>query len=212
MVDQKYCKKCSVLSVHISRKVPPFAPPFAPDDCEHEWVDVLPDPDIQQWTSTQDKPDTSLSLLVIDLGDSCVVKVERGEWYVSKDSPSTYFITGEVKVLEQPFAAVRDAIDSQDKPVPRIERADVSGNERYRVVWNDSAYPIPVNVLDALSGVVGKPLPIYEPTEGKWERLNTHDWTQAKKDAGEAGYGINTHSFEEAVCPVKIWRYTRGGE
>lgn len=195
--------------------------PNATDTCaecgllkSHVVHSAVANPDYVQWTSTQDKLDTSLSLLLIDLGESTVVKVERGEWYVSKDSPSTYFITGEVKVLEQTFTAVRDAIDSQDKPVPRIELSSnvAEGHQTYRMYYEECdryALVLTRKDYDALSELAGKPLPIYEPTEGKWERLNTHDWTQVKKDAGEAGYGINTHSFEEAVCPVKIWRYTR---
>lgn len=161
--------------------------PNATDTCaecgllkSHVVHSAVANPDYVQWTSTQDKLDTSLSLLLIDLGESTVVKVERGEWYVSKDSPSTYFITGEVKVLEQTFAAVRDAIDSQDAPVPRIERRDtnstVDGMPVYLIrqdkdVANDGT-ALSTSVYDALTAInAGKPLPIYEPTEGKWTLL-----------------------------------------
>lgn len=74
-----------------------------------------------------------LQLLVLDLGDSCVVKVEQGDaeaittkicpnssdWYggnAMKAGENTY-------CFDQSFAQVREAIEQ--KPVPRIE-ADAS--------------------------------------------------------------------------------------
>lgn len=62
------------------------------------------------------------------------------------------------------------------------------------------------HALTAING--GKPLPIWTGS-GEWTRLNTHDWSEATKNAGEAGYGIDALSFEEAICPVKIWRYRK---
>lgn len=203
MVDQKYCKKCSVLSVHISRKVPPFAPPFAPDDCEHEWVDVRPDSDIQQWTSTQDKPslqeqandlfdkpDTSLSLLVIDAGECCFLKVESGRYerkLFDDDMGGLGF-----RIIGHPFTAVRGAIDSQDKPYPRLER-DWKGDIYLMLFAKQKAgdpdcMRIVTGDYDALSELAGHPLPI-------WDGGGT--WTLLKGSE---------------IPGIAMYRYTRGGE
>lgn len=128
------------------------------------------------------KPDTSLSLLVIDLGDSCVVKVERGDLDSALQIKDHRIVQrrDSVHLVEHPFAAVRDAIDSQDAPVPRIERRDtnstVDGMPVYLIrqdkdVANDGT-ALSTSVYDALTAInAGKPLPIYEPTEGKWTLL-----------------------------------------
>jgi hypothetical protein len=66
------------------------------------------------------------------------------------------------------------------------------------------------DALNELARSVGATadLPIYEG-QGTWTRLNTHDWSEARKEAGAAGYGIDTFSYEDTLCPVKIWRYIR---
>lgn len=142
-----------------------------------------------------------LQLLLIDLGDSTVVKVEKGQWDDGK-----LLCRGErsdsVKVFYEPFTVVRDAIDA--KPVPRIETLA----DRFTLIHAGGTKSFTKDEYYALCELAGHNLPIGHEG-GKWERLNTHDWAQGKKDAAEQGYGINAFSFEEAIAPVKIWRYTR---
>lgn len=128
---------------------------------------------------------SELQLLVIDLGDSCVVKVEKGRW----DGGTLVCRGGRedtVKVFYECFRVLREAIEQ--KPVPRIERDDIKIYERYRIYFNDTSYPLPLNVWDAICELAGKPLPIGEG--GTWEDL------LPKKGLG----------WE---LPLGIWRYTR---
>ena len=124
--------------------------------------------------------DTSLSLLVIDLGDSCVVKVEKGEFHFALQFGHDLNVE-RVGIMGAPFEKVRAHIDRVgDKPVPRIERRDtnsrVDGMPVYLIrqdkdVANDGT-ALSTSVYDALTAInAGKPLPIYEPTEGKWTLL-----------------------------------------
>lgn len=120
---------------------------------------------------THAKP-TDLELLVIDLGDSCAVKVEKGSY-------ST--VTGLVKplnttyprkidqpfVVEHSFFELRKAIEG-DKPVPRIIR----DNEGYLLVEDANTNEfLAKDTYDALSQLAGKPLPIH--SNGTWEQLVT---------------------------------------
>lgn len=143
------------------------------------------------------EPGTSLSLLIIDLGDSCAVKCESGKFERQIAGFMYIASTGSTIHIRKPFAAVRDAIDSQDsKRVPRIERRDtnsrVDGMPVYLIrqdkdVANDGT-ALSTSVYDALTAINGgKPLPIW--TGGTWEMLNG----EMPKDS----------------LPCNIWRYTR---
>lgn len=134
------------------------------------------------------KPDTSLQLLVIDLGDSCVVKVEKGEQFIFNTLPIPSVVVHQVHgpvILNVPFATVREAIDS--KPVPRIERDD----DHYCFYAADRTF-IGLNqqFFDALCEIAGHPPPIW--TGGVWEQV-----AASEQDGGWTG------------SPVGIWRYTR---
>lgn len=149
--------------------------------------------------------DTSLSLLVIDLGDSCVVKVERGDLDSALQIKDHRIVQrrDSVHLVEHPFAAVRDAIDSQDAPVPRIERRDtnstVDGMPVYLIrqdkdVANDGT-ALSTSVYDALTALNGgKPLPIW--SGGIWTELCR---------AGQPTLGPS----DSLNIPVGVWRYTR---
>ncbi len=134
------------------------------------------------------KPEPSLSLLVIDLGDSCVVKVEKGEW-----KRRTVTLYRGSATITLPFQRLREELDGE-KPVPRIERDDIKIYERYRIYFNDTSYPLPLNVWDAICELVGKPLPIY--SEDKWEELI------ALQSKNEYGNWIDERDFT-------AWRFTR---
>ena len=136
--------------------------------------------------------ENELQLLVIDLGDCCVVKVEKGTMpRTSNDINKDLRFFGKQSIVHVTFDRFREAIDQ--KPVPRIE---VDGNRMnyYRVV-TDHVLESPLICLDtykALSQLAGKPLPVWEG--GKWERLpKTSEYISDPLD--DTG--------------VKIWRYTR---
>ena len=135
--------------------------------------------------------ENELQLLVIDLGDYCVVKVEKGEIAFKIGEILWLLYESQAKLMYKDFNAIREAIEQ--KPVPRIE---VDGNRMnyYRVV-TDHVLESPLICLDtykALSQLAGKPLPVWEG--GKWERLpKTSEYISDPLD--DTG--------------VKIWRYTR---
>lgn len=130
--------------------------------------------------------DPELQLLVIDMGDTCVVKVEKGHWDVSTlIYPSDVWTTESVNVMRFPFSRIREAIEQ--KPIPRIEYRDSD----YHLVWDESeVYGDKViggtGAFNALSELAGKPLPIWEG--GVWEELN-------KTERERSG--------------LSVWRYTR---
>jgi hypothetical protein len=119
-----------------------------------------------------DAYEPTLELTIVDLGESCVVKVEKGSY-------ST--VTGLVKplnttyprkidqpfVVEHSFFELRKAIEG-DKPVPRIIR----DNEGYLLVEDANTNEfLAKDTYDALSQLAGKPLPIH--SNGTWEQLVT---------------------------------------
>lgn len=161
------------------------------------------------------QPKPSLQLLVIDLGDSCVVKVERGviadhRTLFNDLTEMVYWHSKVDGITAHPFAAVRDAIDSQDAPLPRVEHSPAGSQSEYRLVLHDDSNLVcperSIGMTHAdLQGLttfirgtvgVGTPLPIYEPTEGKWERLPSTD-----EYMGDPLEGTG----------IAIYRYTRGG-
>lgn len=114
--------------------------------------------------SIEDAP-SELELLVIDLGDSCVVRVEKGEFTLAiahtfSDDKST-MLSGHT------FPELRKAIEG-DKPIPRIIR----DNEGYLLVEDANTNEfLAKDTYDALSQLAGKPLPIH--SNGTWEQLVT---------------------------------------
>ena len=135
-----------------------------------------------------DEPE--LQLLVIDMGDCCVVRVEQGEIDLPPYlSSHTAHDDGVPVVVDVPFTELRSAIDGE-KPVPRIESESGGGHELHFLGANDvpcTTY-IGGNAQKALESLFGKPLPIYEG--GKWEDLHP-----------KTGLGWE--------MPVGIWRFTR---
>ncbi len=141
-----------------------------------------------------------LSLLVIDLGNCCVVKVEKCETGKGEDvarMPPIHeiagekgepFLTGNKWLDRRTFAQVREAIDA--KPVPRIER--MVGQDRYLLFQEKaqrSGYPNPSAIYqaeyDALSALAGHELPVW--SGGAWEDL-----------------GCNVMATD-----IRMWRFTR---
>lgn len=122
-------------------------------------------------------PPDVLSLLVIDLGDSVVVKVEKGdpETIFSKIIVSAYKdATAIISVPFSGFESVKASIEAlDDAPVPRIERRDNRESPWLYQLFDCSGAKdnyLTSAEYAALSDLAGKPLPIYEG--GKWEELN----------------------------------------
>ena len=140
---------------------------------------------------------SELQLLVIDLGDCCVVKVEKGnfDWSYCIKGGCFRAEVGAVRVHDSSFPELRSAIDGE-KPVPRIEtELNQSGYTDYILRYKDGdticVQFLTQSQFTTLSELAGKPLPIYEC--GKWERLD------GKFNPMDA-YG---------ELPVKVWRYRR---
>jgi hypothetical protein len=135
--------------------------------------------------------ENELDVLVIDLGDYCVVKVEKGEIAFKIGEILWLLYESQAKLMYKDFNAIREAIEQ--KPVPRIE-VDRNSMNYYRVVTNhvlESPLICP-DTYKALSQLAGKPLPVWEG--GKWERLpKTSEYIGDPLD----GTGVT------------IWRFTR---
>jgi len=141
--------------------------------------------------------DIDLQLLVVDFGDSCAIKVEKGV-FVGGRIPDNGIWGCRVKegssiLCPHPFTNLRKCLDAMDSkpPVPRIEQ---DGSKRHRLFTetNEIGFLIWQCDLDALSELAGHPLPIYEPRPGEWTDLLP-------------GFTVDI-GWE---LPVKIWRYTR---
>lgn len=123
----------------------------------------------------EEQMETELQLLIIDLGDSCVVKVEKGEWdatpFVAKLSCTALpksFLFG------ISFTAFREAIEQ--KPVPRIERDLTCIERHFHHYFGDGNGCLPLNAqqyddLTKING--GKPLPVWKG--GTWEEVGHID-------------------------------------
>ena len=163
-----------------------------------------------------------LSLLFVVLGENEVaVKVEQaqdapdGKPYalVMDGFTRGVLVRGNVFVANDSFADIRVAIDKQfgegEKPVPRIERV---GADHLRVWSSYEAHPtsgvsltktfnIRDDDYDALCELAGKPLPIYEPKRGKWERLIPF---QVTASFGSTPDTVRMHGG----AGIEVWRFT----
>jgi len=130
---------------------------------------------------------TELQLLVIDLGDECYVRVEKGSMpHTSTDPFKDKGFYGKSSVVKCSFDELRKAIDGE-KPAIRLEDGyDEVGN--FMLFTDKSWLVISSQQYDALSQLAGHPLPIYEG--GKWTDLMPKN-----------GVGWE--------LPINVWRYTR---
>jgi len=145
----------------------------------------------------ESKQEPTLQLLVIDLGDSCVVRMEKGTLDVL-DPSDMHQMDGGVYAINMPFPQLRSAIDGE-KPVPRIEtELNQSGYTDYILRYKDGdticVQFLTQSQFTTLSELAGKPLPIYEC--GKWDELI------ALQSKDEYGDWIDKRDFT-------AWRYTR---
>lgn len=149
----------------------------------------------------------TLSLLIIDLGESCVVKVEKGnpgelfpKIIVSAYKDSTAVISVPFSGFESVKASI-DALEGE-KPVPRIE-------------WDGDAYTLHCDGAicfrgthyDAFCKLAGNvKIPIYEPVPGTWKRLYPVELAMMSSEPTMA-----TQARDEfnAIMPLAVWRYSR---
>jgi len=159
----------------------------------------------------QEQDDIELQLLAIDYGDACMVRVEKGkltEKFVNKliiGFADDDILEGEFCQFES-FAEIRDAINIfvfDEKPVPRIEQIDTQYT--YAIVTENESVGMWRKEYDALCQLAGKPLPIWTPKVGTWERIYS--------DGGYRSVVVNPNlagsaQSNPAVVPIEIWRYT----
>lgn len=136
----------------------------------------------------------SLSLLVIDLGTSCVVKVEKGylslEPFCLPGDEVRALVPGmNAHVLGHPFDEVRAAIDALDgeKPVPRIEWNEY--HSAFQVITEHSTSPAFKHATEEWMREYFSGVPVYEAKKGEWVELT--NFGDGQKSSG---------------C---IWRYTK---
>ena len=143
-----------------------------------------------------DEPE--LQLLILDMGDVCIVRVEQGDGKFPHKTLGigTAWALNNTYLDKRPFTELRSAIDGE-KPVPRIERRDNRESpwvyQLFDISGADKNYLTPAEYT-ALSELAGKPLPIYEG--GKWDELI------ALQSKDEYGDWIDKRDFT-------AWRYTR---
>ncbi len=159
---------------------------------------------------TPDSPELSLSLLVVDAGECCFLRVEQGR-LDTKILPNEIGGLG-YRILPAPFAAVRSAIDaSAEPPVPRIEKIEGYFEEdpdveMYDVFFNPERYSghdvIGKAFFDTFCQLAGKPLPIWEG--GEWKQLvpfYLNDMYQ--------GGSVTNASWIDGGSGIAVWRYTK---
>jgi hypothetical protein len=165
-----------------------------------------------------------LSLLVIDLGDSCVVKVEKGEI----DMVPVGMRFGSIRITQH-FERLKNDLSEmfdESRPVPRIERCgDAKYPEFYDLIgpighadrFGDESYK-------ALSQLAGHDLPIYEPElQGTWTELYPFDVPDSAVLMPNIPPGLNVPgvagvagevcgrlgTFLNKQLPFTAWRYER---
>lgn len=139
------------------------------------------------------KPEPSLSLLVIDLGDNVIIKTERGEIDIKLGGVTYQCRTSGLQDTSlYSFADVRAVINGE-KPVPRIERDATCFTRHFHIYFDpndeNACFPLSGDLYDALSTLAGKPLPIYNG--GVWE---------------EVGH-IDDDVYNN--IDLRVWRYSR---
>lgn len=163
----------------------------------------------------------SLSLLVCDLGESCVVHIEQGDMskVYAVEGGMFRIIPGSTAVHQVPFIDVKAAIDAlvgeDEKPLPRIQRT-VDINNHYRLYTetfpSGHGATFVESDLDALNQLArqagaASDLPIWAPKpKGVWTRL---------PDYSDIGMNFTTdgawRTGWDAACNrmgATIWRFT----
>lgn len=161
-----------------------------------------------------DVKEIELSLLIIDLGDSCVVKVEKGRQSYETDANRTWLRFphgGDVELWQgkvftlHSFEMTKTAIDALDTPpVPRVERE----NGLYELWFQDfvpgmqqaGKVVISDTIFKSLCQLTGVEISVYE-RKGEWKQLLMH-----RTDS------LNQDTLVRYIddLPLSVWRYTRG--
>lgn len=200
----KICSKCGLRETSVT------------DDCryytllgsstasyKHDWVEAYE-------SLNMHNENVTLSLLVVDLGEHCLVKPDIGTCELL---PSFYphvikLTVGYPQLFPCTFAEVKAAIDklaAVTPPVPRIERNDSgNGNFPYRILdTNICGSFLTQQDYNALSYIIGKPLPIWMPSHGVWKRLFPFELVPTNTIQATSDWLI---SVEEQM-PISVWRF-----
>jgi hypothetical protein len=158
----------------------------------------------------------ALQLLIVDMGDCCVVKVEKGPLPSNKGCPIQIegvdyddLWYGETRIMPHAFNHVRSAIDAMDtKPVPR-PYFQMIDRQLYLHAWSYSG-PVEDYVYHAVCAFAGKDIGMYEPKGGgKWEQLypkGSYSFVVKHYNADEPP---PLEVSEMSDVPVSIWRFTK---
>ena len=148
-------------------------------------------------SSSDEISQPSLSLLIVDFGDACIVRVEKNANGVAPLAQEVCSRNeGSLSWVDAPFAGVRAELDH--RPVPRIERVAEDKREsdlhRYNFVQtNDKIRRLSSAAYDDLAAIFGKPAQVYE---------DAGTWTRLPSTAGYIGDPLEG-------LGIAIWRYTR---
>jgi len=162
--------------------VPPSSDEKGRPAPQMQWTDTMSEAQQEAIRRIRDKPDSpELSLLIVDMGDSVCVKVEKGTWFISEGEALPQ---NGIMLIDKPFAKVKEAISQA--PVPRIERVE---NAPYRLIANrensEHVTRLYRHELIALNELAGHELPVW--SGGTW---------------------LEVPSLETDM--PTIWRFTRG--
>lgn len=170
----------------------------------------------------------SLSLLVVDFGDGCIIKCEQGDF--NQIDAAALLVTGStcmdnVAITSYSFLELQKSIDAhfaEDKPLPRLEYSHTSGERDDEYVMytfhgsnNRDGYLLDADlaVINELARQAGatRDLPIYEP-KGKWVQLcPVPPHIGHYPEHSESAYIATLNFIKEfnEKMPVMIWRYER---
>lgn len=188
--------KCKDLHYHIGNEKCDECPDVVRTASRESMLDKFPEP----------KAEPSLILLVIDLGNYCVVKVEKSDGIIPIEIGQGYRLctANWPIVMPHSFADVRAAIDQlEDKPpeFPYIAFDDALTPPYALCLTSHGTSDLRFGRVDydALTKLAGKPLPIYEPKRGTWVQLP------------EELIGATQHwaNWVKEVLPCTIWRYCK---
>jgi len=145
--------------------------------------------DLEQADEHKQTMKPTLSLLVIDLGDECYVRVEKGSMpHTSTDPFKDKGFYGKSSVVKCTFPELRKAIDGE-KPIPRLERDIDEDGTHIRVMNNGPVTNFGEYAYKVLCEIAGQEIPIYDC--GLWTRLTS------------------PRQYGDDDTDIAIWRYRR---
>lgn len=155
----------------------------------------------------QPEASLSLSLLIIDLGDQCVIRAENNDCQVTIGGNTVDLRCGEARLCHFRFSELRRDIDATDsKPVPRLERRfdrTIKPTGDLFLVSDEYNGFIDDGVYTALCELAGVTIPIWTGS-GTWTKLIPFLLNDMY-----SGGDIQNTSWIDGGANIEIWRYSR---